>query len=211
MTAGATVEVDHVLWGAADLDEGVRTLRSLTGLEASAGGSHPGWGTRNALVGLGDTYLEVLATDPAQDGGWLAEEVLALPRPSLFRWALRTDDMDAVVARVRAVGLRAEPAAMSRTTPAGDTLRWRIAFVDGHDLGQVVPFVIDWLDTPHPTTSMRSQGRLVRVEVGHPDAADLRSLLATMGVDTEVRAAPAPRLSVRVEGPAGEVDLGTQA
>jgi hypothetical protein len=208
VTDGGAVEVDHVLWAAADLDEGVRTLRERTGLRASAGGSHPGWGTRNALVGLGDTYLEVLATDPAQDGGWLAEEVLALPGPSLFRWALRTDDMDGVVHRVRAAGLRAEPVAMSRRTPAGDTLRWRIAFVEGHGLGRVVPFVIDWLDTPHPTTTMATQGRLVAVALAHPLANEVRRVLATIGVAVPVDDGPVATVHATVEGPAGTVVLG---
>ena len=203
------IEVDHVLWAAADLDDGVASLRERTGLDPTPGGSHPGWGTRNALVGLGDAYLEVLATDPAQDGGWLAEEVLGLDGPTLFRWALRTDDIERVAARVRAAGLRMAPRAMSRETPGGDVLRWRIGFVEGHGLGRVVPFVIDWLDTSHPTSSLVTQGALAGVELRHPDVAALRRVLAAVGTDVPVSAAPEPRVlaSVTPTG-GGRVVLG---
>lgn len=203
------IEVDHVLWGAADLDEGVATLDAATGLAAVPGGSHPGWGTRNAVVGLGDTYLEVLATDPAQDGGWLAEQVLALPGPCLFRWALRTDDMDGLVERVRSAGMRTEPVAMSRTTPDGETVRWRIAFLDGHGLGHVAPFAIDWLDTTHPSVSLDDQGVLTAVEVGHPAPDDYAELLAVLGVETvTVEEAGVPWVRATLDVPRGRVELG---
>lgn len=203
------IEIDHVVWAAADLDEGVTALRQRTGLESTPGGSHPGWGTRNALVGLGETYLEVLATDPAQDGGWLADEVRAVGRPAVSRWALRTDDIDAVAERVRSVGCVMEPASMSRETPDGETIRWRIGFVRGHALGRVVPFVIDWLDTPHPTRSLDEQGRLERIRIGHPDPHAVEVVLAAIGTTTPVMASEMPTLRVTLATPHGSVELGT--
>ncbi len=202
-----TVAVDHVLWAATDLEDGVGSLHDRTGLAAVPGGSHPGWGTRNALVGLGDTYLEVLATDPDQDGGWLADEVRSLDGPVVSRWALRTDDLDGLVARVRSAGLRTDPVAMSRTTPAGETLRWRIAFLEGHGLGRAVPFVIDWLDTPHPTTSLPPQGSLVEVAIGHPSPGALRDVLDVLGVTPVVQPAPTASLRVTLDSPRGRVTL----
>lgn len=202
-----TVVVDHVLWASPDLDDGVAALRDRTGFAAVPGGSHPGWGTRNALVGLGGEYLEVLATDPVQEGGWLADEVRGLDGPTMSRWALRSDDLDGLVARVRSAGLRTDPVAMSRTTPAGVTLRWRIAVVHGHGLGRMVPFVIDWLDTPHPTTSLAPQGSLVEVAIGHPSPGALRGVLDVLGVAPVVQAAPTASLQVTLDSPLGRVTL----
>lgn len=202
------IEVDHVLWAGADLDRATAALTRATGFVPTPGGSHPGWGTRNALVGLGRTYLEVLSTDPAQDGGWLADEIVTLGRTTSFRWALRTDEMDAVVDRIRAAGLHADPVAMSRRTPDGQTLRWRIAFLDGHGLGRVVPFVIDWLDTPHPTSTLDAQGELVAVDLGHPDTDAVRAVLERLGVAAAVEEADEPWLRARLQCPDGPVALG---
>ncbi len=93
--------LDHLVYAAPDLEAAVDDLERRFGVRAVPGGSHPGRGTRNALIGLGEgAYLEILAPDPDQplpDGPrWLGADASAGPR--LTSWAVRTSDLAGIVA-----------------------------------------------------------------------------------------------------------------
>src|SRR5260221_6455218 len=63
--AAVLARVDHCVYAARDLDQGVAAIESLLGIRAYEGGRHAIWATRNALVALGTrTYLEIIAPDP---------------------------------------------------------------------------------------------------------------------------------------------------
>src|SRR5207253_9345067 len=54
------VELDHVLIAVDDLAAAARELEARHGLASIRGGRHPGWGTANRIVPLGQTYLELV-------------------------------------------------------------------------------------------------------------------------------------------------------
>ncbi len=59
-TVGHRSGVDHIILGAANLEAGMAAFEKATGVMPVRGGAHPGRGTQNALVSLGDaTYLEL--------------------------------------------------------------------------------------------------------------------------------------------------------
>ncbi len=115
-------ELDHLLWASPDLDDGMTIIAGLTGVMPAAGGSHPGFGTRNGLLSLGSAYLEIIAPDPSQDlegnrGGHIA--ALPTPRPPDFRGA-DAGSRRLSPRRRRRVGSRGSPgrpSTMSRTRP----------------------------------------------------------------------------------------------
>ena len=83
--------VDHLLLGVSDLDRGIAWVEQRTGVRAAVGGTHPGAGTRNALLSLGARhYLEIIAPDPAQSAYNFNIDVRGFAEPRLVNWAATT-------------------------------------------------------------------------------------------------------------------------
>src|SRR5919201_327511 len=119
---------DHILIGCADLDSAIAWFEQRSGVKPMRGGSHPGRGTRNALVSLGRLhYLELFAPDPAQHvtSNELTELAkITSPRP--IGWAAHTDDIEAIRRRAQAAGLKfTGPTLGSRRRPDGRMLHWK--------------------------------------------------------------------------------------
>ena len=94
-------DVDHLIWGVADLEAGIDHLERLTGVRAAVGGSHPNRGTRNGILALGTRqYIEILAPDPQQPHTATPRVTLLkqLQTPRLMTWcALGQEDRKSVV------------------------------------------------------------------------------------------------------------------
>ncbi|MPY80646.1 MAG: hypothetical protein GEV04_19800 [Actinophytocola sp.] len=81
--------------------------------------------------------------------------------------AVRTATTPEVLATARdGLYYPGEARAMSRRRPDGTMLSWNLTPTVG-GLGGVIPFVIDWRDTRHPSTDLPSV-RLVSLVVLHP-------------------------------------------
>lgn len=195
---------DHLIIAVQDAGAAARAFEAQYGLASVVGGRHVGHGTANRIVPLGPDYLELMeVADRAEAsrsplGSWLLEQIA--PGGALAALCLRTDDLDAVAGRL---GL--EPVSMSRLTPEGRELRWRLVGLE-HMLRRGFPFFIEW-DIPagsHPGRSAvahRSSPRGISwVELGGPHD-ELEDWLGPHELDL--------RLSRTGRGPrAAGVDLG---
>ena len=164
--------VDHLVVGAATLEQGVAWCEATLGVMPGPGGKHPLMGTHNRLLAIGSpafprAYLEIIAIDPQAaaparrrwfdlDDPALRAALAAGPR--LIHWVARCDDAVAECAALAAAGIdRGEVLQAERDTPRG-LLRWRISVRDdGQRLaGGALPTLIEWGDT-HPADSLAAE------------------------------------------------------
>jgi hypothetical protein len=203
--------LDHLVYATPDVEATVEALADRLGVRATAGGRHPGRGTRNALLAIGPrAYLEIVGPDPAQattDGPrWFGIDALDAPR--LVTWAANARDLPALARDAAAHGLRMGPVTDgSRRTAAGDLLRWTFtepALLDGDAL---VPFFIDWGSSPHPATTAAPGLTLISLRGRHPEPDRIGRQLAVLGIDLPIDRAPRPGLVAVLETPRGEIAL----
>ena len=203
--------VDHLIFGAPNLEGGVEVLERRLGARPAVGGRHPQYGTRNALLALGaETYLEVMAPDPelaAPDRGRLFR-LDELDSPRLVAWALRREDIEETAARARDRGVELGPVREgSRQQPDGASLTWRLTDPYATPAGGVVPFLIAWGTTRHPARDAPEGGSLTELRAEHPDPESVREDLRALGVEIRVEEGDRPRLVATIRTGKGPVEI----
>lgn len=202
------LRLDHLAIVAGHLDAGVAEVERTLGVTMSGGGKHPLMGTHNRLVGLGDLYLEVIAIDPDAPSPhhprWFDMDRFTGP-PRLANWIAGCDDIAAEVTfGPEGIG---RPLALQR----GD-YRWQMAVPDNGRLpfDGAFPALIEWQGAAHPTKALPDLGlRLARLEIAHPQAADLRKALSGRLEDPRVVILDAPIVAFRatIDTPKGPRQL----
>jgi hypothetical protein len=203
-------DLDHLVYAVPHLAAGVAAMTALLGVAPSPGGPHPGLGTRNFLVSLGEScYLEIIGPDPEQPQP-------SRPRPfgldqlsggKLVSWAVHDADLERRVAAARAKGYDPGPVLpLSRQSPAG-LIEWRLTMRSEPGGDGLVPFVIDWGRTPSPALSSTAGCTLRGLRAEHPDPDTIEAMLRALGVALDVTRGAAPALVARIATPRGEVDL----
>src|SRR5690554_3447343 len=196
---------DHLVYATPDLEATAADLADRLGIAAAPGGSHPDMGTRNLLYGLGDgRYFELIGPDEQQDVAPRWFGISALTRPRLAGWAIRTERIDVVVAGAREREYDpGDPVNMSRQTPDGSEMTWRLTMPKD----TVIPFLIEWGETPHPSSRDLPQLTLDSFAAEHPDPIVLRDTLGALGIGLTVSRSPQTRLIAALSGPGGQINL----
>jgi hypothetical protein len=179
---------DHLVFGAAGLDEGARWLEERLGVRLSAGGEHAKMGTHNRLLRLsGFSYIELIAVNPKA------------PAPEHPRWF----DLDApgVAARLGTPCLLTWAAsAKGLSNPAfsvcynpGDVqvlsrngLNWLITIRSDGSMPEdgVLPSLIEWPEDVHPAAALPDRGVTLKgLEIRTADPERVEAALTSIGFD----------------------------
>ena len=202
-----------MLIAVADLAAAAQEIEERHGLVAIEGGRHPGWGTANRIVPLGESYLELVAivdeAEAAQSpfGRWVAAAHATLPKT--VGWAVRTHQLDDFARR-----LDLTVAAGSRVGRSGQLMQWRVAGVERASVEPSLPFFIEWgHGTPHPGRATASH-RAGAVEIEKlrldGDADRLAAWLGAHHLPITVRPGPPAVAGIVLTGDAGEIVLDAE-
>jgi Glyoxalase-like domain len=204
--------IDHLVYACPDLDATCGWVAEATGVAPAPGGPHPGLGTRNALLSLGArTYVELIGPDPEQPAPDQPRPfgVDWLRLPSLRAWAAGSGNIMMALASTERFGHRLSPPVEGRRrTPEGQEISWRMARAEPLAIPgpEVLPFLIDWGDSPHPATTSPAGLAVEGYVLGTPAPRQLQEMLEALGVEGpwEVVASPAPALRAEIIGPTGQ-------
>src|SRR2546427_9831124 len=143
----------HIILGCNDLDRGIELVEEGICVRPAIGGGHPGRGTRNALLSLGELcYLEIIAPDRAQSEIAHFPQIRSMTEPRLIGWAVHPPDIAAVAKQLRENKVAFQgPDDGSRKRPDGRVLNWK-TINHAEDRHRLRPFFIEWSsDSVHPS------------------------------------------------------------
>jgi Glyoxalase-like domain len=203
----APTMLDHILLGCTLLTSGIELVAKRTGVRAAFGGVHPGRGTRNALLSLGEKhYLEIIAPDPLQSGAPDHYGLAKLTEPRLVGWAAHPGDLNAFAIRLRNADLAFEgPTPGSRKRPDGRLLQWKT--LDLHDnLDGLLPFFIEWsADTVHPSADAPTGCRISGFGLVTYNDFEMQRLCKLLDLDVRIIHGSQPGLFAWISTPRDEI------
>jgi len=212
---GVPEVLDHILLGCSDLERGIAFVEEKTGVKAAFGGVHPGRGTQNALLSLGERhYLEIIAPDPKQAGTTGPQSSVQrlrlreLKEPRLVTWAVHPGSAAALAEKLKKAGIGADgPTPGARKRPDGRLLQWQTVNLED-DAGGLLPFFIEWgADTTHPSVDAPKGCSLEAFWLESEEAENLAKRFELIAVNVAVKRGERAQLRARIKGPKGEVEL----
>ena len=203
------IRIDHFMYAVPSLDEGLIWANDTFGVEAAYGGEHVGLGTRNALMSLGSTYLEIIAPDPTQSiKGTFGERLAGLSNAGLVTWCAE-GDLNSLSSKLSELEIAtAGPNKTKRQTTGGSIMEWELLFPSKSPFGGCLPFFIDWLDCKNPKDDNPVAGEFKSLSISNPDSERLQQILTTIGLQIPV-AEGESSVSMMIQGNKGPVSLSS--
>ena len=211
--------IDHIILSIDDLNRGMDLLEKATGVRPVFGGAHPGRGSQNALLSLGNNqYIELLAPNLSdtsavvrQNADRIKAAYARYTTPTPSGWAIRVTDADAERARFVGQGFKSsEVQPGSRIKPDGQMLRWK-TFDPWGMQNRILPFAIEWgAGTAHPSTTSPSGCRLVDFSMESTAADSIKSMFARANYPLKITPGSNERLVLTIDCPKGRVAFPQQ-
>jgi len=204
-------DIDHFMIAANDLGRLAAHFTAVTGVPVAEGGTHADLGTHNKLIATTtDTYLELIAPDPASDTrSDLREAIELIETPRLHRIIVlgSLDRFPAIVETYRRAGIPAVVKPLSRRSASGEMLHWHLLMpAGGNAYGAFAPLFIDWGTATHPSRSLPpAPCTVVDCRARHPDPRTIRALWNELGFELPLEQGQASRMVVTLDTPEGRV------
>jgi len=215
-----TTKLDHIVIGAASLEQGVAFVRERFGVDIPKGGEHPLMATHNHLMQLGnEAFVEIIAINPDGDHParprWFGMDDPAIRaslqhQPRLLTWVVNTDKLVELQAQVSFD--------LGVVTPLsrGD-LNWLFAVPDDGRLlaSGMLPHVMQWQTDAHPSANMADLNcRLRFLNIYHPYPQWLSSILTGLKASElvgvhDLQGDAAAYMTAELETPNGVVVLSS--
>jgi len=206
----AIEHVGHLVYAVPDLTAGIAQIEDLFGVAVQLGGRHSAFGTANALMALGNSrYLEIVGPDP--DRADVSVPILfqldRIDGPKLVTWAAKAYELTTRAADGLVPAVLGDVSSGSRTRVDGTTVGWQVSDPYTDRLGGVIPFLIDWTGSAHPTESLDQPCVLTQLDLGHPHPHEAAAALEALGIGQSVHHRPDPELVATISTPTGEHQL----
>jgi hypothetical protein len=222
-----SARIDHLVVGAATLEQGAAWAEAMLGVVPGPGGEHPLMGTHNRLLRIATVdhpraYFEIIAIQPGREPQrprrWFdlddeaVRDTLQRSGPRLLHFVANVPDVQRSLAAWKGLGIeRGEAVKASRMTARGP-LEWQITLRDdGQRLfAGVLPTLIEW-GASHPASAMVESGVTLQGLVAtHPQAAQLRAACQAIGLDGVTVKDGAANLCATLDTPRGRIKLDSQ-
>lgn len=203
--------VDHIVYCVTDLNQACQNFCDKTGIMPSEGGRHLDKGTCNALVRIGvETYLEILAIDinnkNIKSERWMGIDKIKENR--VTRWAIKSNriskDADQLNRFNPELGIIEKGKRILRD---GSSLEWTLTDPGSSPAISIIPFLLHWGASSHPTNHIPFECRLSELKFSHPTAYKFSTLFKSLNIDTEILEFPTPIIEMTLETPNGKITL----
>lgn len=187
-------EIDHIILAAPDYEEALKEFETMTGIKPARLGGLKGLGIRAARVATDNNcYIEILAPDPNKAGP-IGAKLAELEEGTLipYHYAIRASEFDELQQEYVPNVLGYVPDRINLFSPDPDGLpaKWGMLFMQGHFLGGIVPYFVDWGKCAHPISSVPTVGPLKSLTITAPGGSQVHSILKNIELVTTVEGDP---------------------
>jgi hypothetical protein len=184
-------KIDHIVISVPDLYEAMDRFTEKCGIEVVYGGQHLSIGTHNALLNIGNgAYLELIAKDPnnplEEAQKWMGLDLIN--DTTFTRWAIKSDQLatDAAILKKASPNMGAIFEG-SRKKTDGSTLSWAMTLPLAAPKVEVLPFILNWKDSVHPTEDLAAGCTIESFEIWHPEPAVIQPVFAELDIQYVVK------------------------